>query len=386
MPRGAQTSQFKKTRRVRTKLLPVNVNPYMPSTSRNRFGLLDQMNDMDMTTESNITEVKQHKPPPIVVEINTPFVEVQNLLGNDCIYKRTSIGTKVFPPDNEKFEFCKQTLKKKNIEFHSFNSKENRLYTTFLYGLPRINSDDIIKELKSYNLIPSSVVELNTKFSSNNNAVYKVQFTRKTFNPTSLKNIRTISNVIISWKKHKPKNSENPTQCWNCLMYGHGGEHCNRRAACMICADQHHTNECPFNMNDKRPAVFSCFNCKKQGKERYDHSANDIKCPLRTLYLETRARATSKNSQRNIRTQHSNTYQFNNSDFPTVNNNNVINNKRSNNNVSYANQLKSNNDLFSIDELFDIFTTAMEDLQRCTSKVQQIKVVMGMVKYAHGLH
>lgn len=53
--------------------------------------------------------------------------------------------------------------------------------------------------------------------------------------------------------------------------------------------------------------------------------------------------------------------------------------------ISYANKLKSNNDLFSVDELFDIFTSAMEDLQRSSTKVQQIKVVMAVDKYAHGL-
>ena len=27
---------------------------------------------------------------------------------------------------------------------------------------------------------------------------------------------------------------------------GHGGEYCNRFPACMICANQHHTNDCPL--------------------------------------------------------------------------------------------------------------------------------------------
>lgn len=41
--------------------------------------------------------------------------------------------------------------------------------------------------------------------------------------------------------------------------------------------------------------------------------------------------------------------------------------------------------LFSIDELFEIFMSALNDLQQCSTKVQQIQVVMSMVKYAHGL-
>ncbi|XP_037826793.1 uncharacterized protein LOC119614753 [Lucilia sericata] len=341
---------------------------------------------MDVAPATNINEVKERKPPPIVVEINVSFSEIQNLLGKECFFKRTSIGTKVFTPNQAVYKSCMQTLKENQIEFHSYNSKDNRLYTTFLHGLPRIKADDIKSELESYNLSPSAVTEIITKFSSDNNAVYKVQFIRKNFNPSSLKNVRTIANVIITWKKYRPKKNDRPTQCWNCLMYGHGGEHCHRGAACMICAENHHTNVCPFNTNEKRPAVFTCFNCKKHGKERTDHAANDINCPLRSLYLETRARVTTKSHNNNRVQQNLNTFQFNGVEFPNLVNTTSRNNNIMNANVSYANQLKNNSDLFSVDELFDIFTTAMEDLQRCTSKVQQIKVVMSMVKYAHGLH
>mgnify|MGYP006393538539 CR=1 FL=1 len=56
-----------------------------------------------------------------------------------------------------------------------------------------------------------------TKFSSNNNAVYKVQFVRKNFNPNALKNVRTISNVIISWKKYKSNLIGKTTQFDICL-------------------------------------------------------------------------------------------------------------------------------------------------------------------------
>ena len=52
---------------------------------------------MDLVPETNIPEIRQHK----------PFMEIQNLLGKEYIYKRTSIGTKVFATNNEKFENCK---------------------------------------------------------------------------------------------------------------------------------------------------------------------------------------------------------------------------------------------------------------------------------------
>lgn len=385
MAPGAKTNNLnlKKSsmkRQKSSRTLPIGIISDLPTTSRNRFSALADLNVMEQDPVSNINESKRVKPPPLVVDDKILLNDLQEMLGKDSTYKRTSIGTKVFPQNSESYEKCKMILLDKKIEFHTFNSKENRLYTIFLYGLPKLSTEDIKRDIQGYNLTPSSISEINTKYSSANNAVYKVQFARKNFNPKSLNNIKAICNVIVSWKKYKPRKNENPTQCWNCLMYGHGGEHCNRLPACMICANQHHTNNCPLRNQDKIPAVFSCFNCKKHGKERTDHSANDINCPFRSLYLETRAKATNKNSRKyNNKTMPSH---FINEDLPIniENNNNAFRNS-----LSYAECLRANNDLFNIDELFNIFSTALSDLQKCTTKIQQIQVIMSMVKYAYGL-
>lgn len=339
-------------------------------------------NEMEEDPVSNIAEVKVAKPPPIVIDEHISLKRVQELLGANCMYKRTSIGTKVFPKNNECFVKCKQTLLENKVEFHSFNSKENRTYTVFLYGLPKLSTSDIKSDIESYNISPLSITEIKTQFSSADNAVYKVQFARKTFNPQSLKNVKAICSVIVSWKKHKPKKSDNPTQCWKCLMYGHGGDHCNRSSVCMYCAKQHHTNDCPLLLQEKSPAAFSCFNCKKHGKERTDHSANDVKCPMRALYLETRAKATTKNPRGRSNNNQQHTQRLNYTD-QTINNQRNINIPH--NVLSYADCTSGRHDLFSIDELFNIFTTALADLKQCTNKIQQIHVVMSMVKHAYGL-
>lgn len=389
MAPGAKTlARFKSKGQVgRLKTLssfPIKVHP--GTSHSNRFGALADQSGMDVNYESNITmEERQPKPPPIVVDSSLSLREIQHLLGKDCVYKRTSIGTKVFPSDTEKYSFCQKTLKENNIEFHSFNPKGNRLFTVFLHGLPQISPQDITTDLKGYNLIPTAVTEVSTRYSSINDAVYKIQFERKTFNPSSLRNIKSICDVIVTWKKNKPKKNDKPTQCWNCLMYGHGGDHCNRKSACMVCAGQHKTNDCPFNNNGRRPAAFSCFNCRKHGEERTDHAANDVKCPLRALYLEVRARASSGYQNKRSVQKRQNTYVHNEADYPKIN-------KDLNSNVafdygtrqSYAQQLKNNSkELFNIDELFQIFTSALDDLSKCTSKVQQMQVVMSLLKHAY---
>lgn len=381
-PRTLKRSTNMKRQKV-SQGIPINFFANMPSTSGNRFSALADNTDMDLEAESNFTEPRQVKPHIVVVEPTTPITELQKMFGKDYIYKSTSIGTKIFSASNDRYEHCKKALIDKKIQFHSFSSKENRLYTTFIYGLPKLSTEEIINDLKEYNLDPASVTEIKTQYSTKDNAVYKVQFIRKSFNPKSLQKVKNICSVIIRWKKYKQRKNDNPTQCWNCLMYGHGGENCHRIAACMVCANNHHTNDCPLNKSGRNPAVFTCFNCKKEGKERTDHSANDINCPFRASYLEKRTKATSNVLKRNNSaraTTHANTTHFS----PSAQHNNQHLHSYVNGN-SYASCLRENNDLFSIDELFEIFMSALNDLQQCSTKVQQIQVVMSMVKYAHGL-
>lgn len=192
---------------------------------------------------------------------------------------------------------------------------------------------------------------------------------------------------MISWRKQKPKNNNKPTQCWNSLMYGHGGEHCNRRPACMMCANQHHTDDCPFNSTDRRPAVFTCFNCKKFSRERTDHSANDLNCPLRAHYLEVREKATTKQRRGAPIIRKNATVRDPEFDQFPKNNNPIIQHQRREDSRSYADQVRNSNnsDLFTIDELFNIFASALDELSKCTTKVQQMYVVMSMVKHAYDI-
>lgn len=396
MPRGA-VSGIKKGALRRGKTLPASAINLMfdgPSTSRfNKYSVLADHADMEVTTENNTnTSNIVNKPPPIVVDSAISLREVQHLLGRECTFKRTNIGTKVFPATLEKYNFCKKSLLENNIEFHSFNSKENRLFSTFLCGLPKIDTVDIVEELKSYNLNPTAVTEIQTKYSSDDDAVYKVQFMRKDFNPASLRNIKTILDVVIAWKRFKPNKTNRATQCWNCLMYGHGGQHCNRKVACMTCANNHNSTDCPFIKNNKKPAAFTCFNCKKYGKEKTDHSANDPNCPFRFLYLETRAQATKRQQKQNYPKRHQKqqqpNYSYNESEYPAIHGHS---NRERNYDRTYAQEARRNMDnnnkshLFRVDELFEIFLRAVNDLNKCTNKIQQMQVVMSLVKNAYDI-
>lgn len=82
------------------------------------------------------------------------------------------------------YKFCVNALKVGKMDFHSYNSKENKMYTTSLYGLLTLSPDEVSDNLKTYNLSPTMVTEVKTKYSSVNDAVYKIQFERTSFNPS----------------------------------------------------------------------------------------------------------------------------------------------------------------------------------------------------------
>lgn len=147
----------------------------------------------------------------------------------------------------------------------------------------------------------------------------------------------------------------------------------------MSCAKSHLTTECPYTKDKKQPAVFTCFNCKQAGEQRTDHAANDVRCPLRQKYLEIRQRATSAQTKRAtiVRPRRRSVHEH--SSYPHHNAPN-----QQTNNQTYAGAVTNEgSNIFNIDELFNIFATALDDLSRCTSKVQQIQVVMSLIKYAY---
>lgn len=56
-----------------------------------------------------------------------------------------------------------------------------------------------------------------------------------------------------------------------------------------------------------------------------------------------------------------------------------------NNRPTYSDQLRLNNNqeqMYSFEELFQIFTTSASELARCTTKLEQIQVIMSLLKYA----
>jgi hypothetical protein len=372
----------------------------LASTSKrhNRFAPLAIEYQQENKDQGNLQPLTTPKPPPIVIATKHKFNDCQEILSKqNCFFKKTSTGTKVFCDNQSLYAESIKLLTAKQIEFHTYKSKSDRLLTVYLHGLSKAQKSDIEEEFRKMKLEFESITELQTNSQDPNNGLYKVQFKRSVISFGQLKQVNKINRTLVTWKPHKPRVSNGPMQCWRCLMFGHGGENCNRATACMICASlEHLSKDCPTRSIENPTVSFKCFNCIAKGFSNVNHRANDPSCESRMHYLEIRKNALNKNNRRQpSRKDEFNLDKFQFPAMPSANNNNFVFRKNPllerlapSPVPSYADQVRAspvpstNQGLFSTDELFDIFFNAYQDLQKCQSRAEQIKVIASLLKHA----
>lgn len=374
----------------------------LPSTSgvptSNYFQVLDNNSNQNSNQNSNPIDsrVKKFKPPPIIITggVNFCNIRFEELLKSinisEYLIKNISIGVKVFLNNHSNYDDFMKKLKHEKLDFFSFGTKEDKKFKCVLSGLPVMETDEIVKELKSvYNLNVISINLMKSKFNNINNAQYFVSFSSKEVSMHSLKEIKAINFVIVKWKKYVPKN-RGPTQCLNCCMFGHGQSFCNRQSVCIICANFHKSSICPFKSNVNVNSIsFRCINCVRK-KLPFNHKADDISCPCRAEFISIQSNSNKKVKKINLNDSRS---------FPNLSNRNSapirrevpapVQNLRSL--ISYSDQVKSNSipnestsdNLFSRDELFEIFMVFEDRLRKATSKMDQIRIIGDLLRYGY---
>lgn len=377
-----------------------NMNKGVGITTQNRFKVLTDESEMnwnenEQNVGGSVSKLKPvAKPPPIkITDDKIKIHDVKAFMNEIQITsfqaKSISIGIKLDLHDKSDYAKCVEALSARKIAFFTHRDKSEKTFKAVLAGLPKMETSVIAEEMKQYNIVPSSVTELMTKNPNPHNCLYLVQFHAKDISLNLLRKIRAIDHVIVNWKPFKPRN-KGPTQCNKCAMFGHGAQNCHRSEACMLCASVSHTTEnCHYSEATKEAFVFKCFNCTLKNLPNTNHRANDPKCPCRSNYLEIRNNINHKNTVRTARTNSkSNDFSLNEESFPDLQrrSNPVECNFTHSNRPTYAEQAKragGSSDLYSMDELFDIFQSAVDDLSACTNKGQQLKVLMRLLNNAY---
>jgi len=205
----------------------------------------------------------KHKPPPIVIsrgsaaEIRRYANEVNNQPRSFLInIKKDKQGTKTVTTEswNDYQKFIDK-LKIKKLCFHTYSTEEPQLKFV-LYGLPTMELEELEKALKAEKVSPVKIVKMTMKqrrhsddqnyllyFKGNNQEGEQANLMK------TLENIKSVDGFKVKWDKYKNKRS-GPSQCSNCLQFGHGQRGCNRLPTCFTCSEQHDSKTCPHISQD----------------------------------------------------------------------------------------------------------------------------------------
>lgn len=120
------------------------------------------------------------------------------------------------------------------MKFSFFNHpvKDNQKFKLVLFGLPQINTKEIIEEFQlEYNIELISIKE--TIRSNTNDAIYMIEFNRDQISKKEVRKIKYVFNIVVQWRN--PLRSRNgATQCKKCTMYGHGAANSHMKLSCNL--------------------------------------------------------------------------------------------------------------------------------------------------------
>lgn len=332
---------------------------------------------------------KPAKPAPITVTDKTDFVTFLRDAEFSYRLKMVSIGTKIYVDKEEHFKAICDALTEMKAEFFTHPFGESKTFKLLLSGLPEFPTPEISSWLKERNNVTvNKITMLNSEGPYKR---YLVQFNPKENNKAEIMKVKVILNHVIKWSPSK-NNRKGPSQCLRCAMFGHGISACKRNPICLLCGDGHELKTCTFSNaeNDTDQRSFKCYNCKAKNLQ-YNHKASDPLCPVRLKYIEIRSSANSRKKQTSQQQQQQ--YAHSPSNFPLLPRSqpaqipppltrtfadaakSTTNQHLKNNNS----QRDSGDELFTFAEVSNILFTCINELEKCTTKFDQLRVIANLL-------
>ena len=279
----------------------LNIIPNVELTNRftiNGESLEDVDTDMD-TEHASQNAQKKAKPPPLVV-IGSNVSTVQNRLvqliqSKKFELKLMRVGIRIQFTSNDDYKTAFDALKEDGFGFYSYHNADTRQIKIVLYGLHSMSMDTLKSELAICDVNPIDIKRLNIKKPTyDDQAVYLLYFKAKSIKLHELRQIRSIAYVSVRWDFYRPSKYNNIPQCRNCQMLGHSSVNCNMPSKCLVCSENHKTQDCEHRVprsqldSDTDRSYVKCANCGQP------HTANYRGCQKRTAFLEARDAISSK--------------------------------------------------------------------------------------------
>lgn len=250
-------------------------------------------------TSSNFSRVapekktKSPKIPPIVIEIPVDWTHetiktmILSFTKNfHLAYKgRNKVAVHCYTATSH--QEIKDGLITKEVAFHTYSRKDEKLSKVVIRGLPASVESLIPDELASLGYKDASVTKMKCKNTDSPYPPFLIQLPAGT-DMTKFRQLKHLCHCVISIQRYKP-NSTSGTQCYRCQRFGHAAKNCNLTARCVKCTELHSSKDCP---KTDRALPARCCNCNEE------HPANYSKCKERVEYLQRTQRSRGTNLTR----------------------------------------------------------------------------------------
>lgn len=381
--------------------------------SNNQFNSLpDNVMEHEITNNNSVSNKSQgnnkRKMPPFTIinsninNLKENMNEAYNIDMRNITIKLTTYGIKVYTCSDSDYSAMRKLLVDKKYEFFTHTLDENRKVKVCLYGLWRMNTDELKVELRHAGVIPSEIKILesqNKRYADH--CIYLLHFwKRDNIKITDLRRIKAVANCIVKWDYYSPR-TRGPTQCSKCQEFGHGSENCYMKPKCVRCGEQHDSKQCKYlpkikdSSGNESPDLSKqiplnnvrCANCKKNG-----HTANFKGCEARKKYVEIQNKVRSNNfvKQNPSRPPPVTTSQ----QFPYLPQQRPISHSPNTNQQQNVNMWENpphlhmntcDDKLFSYAEMMQIMNEMMHKLAACRTKQQQLSAIGEITfKYLYG--
>ena len=235
-------------------------------TTMNKFDILSDMDDDDMSTTSTISQNKIptpptiKRPPPIHVYY-TNYVDLKKQLQNingitkDTTFKFLLNNLAVKSANLEEYMTIKDHLTKHKIQYYSYNPTPTKPRKALIKYLPSdMDTDDILTDLVYKGIPAIKVTNLLGREKTKTN-MFIVHLSKNYIE--KLYGITNITGFSVKIEALKPKNAI--TQCHRCQRLGHGSMNCQMQARCVKCGGDHLTSECSIKKTETSKC--RCVNC-----------------------------------------------------------------------------------------------------------------------------
>lgn len=265
-------------------------------------------------------EKKPPVPPPInLVNINN-YEQVQHLIHKANVsHKVTAMNNGIFKvnvPDEDQFRRFIAVLREEQIEYFTFENKQDRPMKVMARGLhptcpPLMIIDDLTR--KGFKVTQATNI---LKKEKNNNTVTKKPLPLfmlsfdKTEDSKKIFAIEPIAGMKVKIEPMRKKTALIP-QCKKCQTFGHTQAYCNREPRCVKCAGKHLTTNCTATRLENP----KCTNCGEA------HPANYRGCIIAKELQKRRDKTLqerNRNNQRTTAAQQTAALARNPQNFPTL--------------------------------------------------------------------